>query len=135
MGTLYYTKVFGFENYETLITKILVHSSRLLKRVDQCRGIILASHLYWSHDTGDNQRNESKPGYRDGKKVLECMQKALKIADSVMDKDVSVDLFVDVLERCCWFYEKRNDTVFYFEMSSAYSFFGLDHNQIYQFVN
>ncbi|KAH6572236.1 hypothetical protein BASA62_003509 [Batrachochytrium salamandrivorans] len=41
---------FGYENYETLITKCAVHCSRLLKRVDQCRGVVLVSHLFWATD-------------------------------------------------------------------------------------
>jgi vacuolar protein sorting-associated protein 35 len=82
-----------------------VHASRLLKRVDQCRMTILASHLFWNDGVvGDG-------GKKNGKRVLECMQKALKIADSVMDRDVCVELFVDILERCVWFYDHKAETV------------------------
>jgi vacuolar protein sorting-associated protein 35 len=123
IGTLYSTTVFGFENYETLITKCAVHCSRLLKRVDQCRGVTLVSHLFWAgvgdsgSDDADDEaavrklRDQGKVVYRDGKRVLECLQKALKIADSVMDQTVNVELFVEILERYIWYYEKRNDFV------------------------
>eukprot|EP00842_Homolaphlyctis_polyrhiza_P000883 jgi/Hompol1/1796/HPOL_004967-RA len=109
IATLYTITVFGFENYETLITKCAVHCSRLLKRVDQCRGVMLVSHLFWADDSV--KREEGKPAYRDGKRVLECLQKALKIADSVMDPSINVELFVEILERYVWFYEQRNDTI------------------------
>ncbi|KAJ3390268.1 Vacuolar protein sorting-associated protein 35 [Lobulomyces angularis] len=119
IGTMQNTFCFGYENYLTLITKCLVHSSRLLKRVDQCRGQILVSHLYWCEDeinsnnkiTNTGSRPENKPGYKDGKKVLECLQKSLKIADSMMDRLVSVELFIEVLERCVWFFENKNEFI------------------------
>ncbi|TPX55916.1 hypothetical protein PhCBS80983_g04928 [Powellomyces hirtus] len=110
IGTLYSTIVFGYENYETLITKAAVHCSRLLKRVDQCRGVMLVSHLFWGDDSNPN-RDEAKPVYRDGRRVLECLQKALKIADSVMEKSLNVQLFVEILERYVWYFEKRNDAI------------------------
>ncbi|KAJ3000722.1 Vacuolar protein sorting-associated protein 35 [Globomyces sp. JEL0801] len=109
IATLYKTTVFGYENYETLITKCAVHCSRLLKRADQCRGVMLASHLFWADNT--KERHESKPAYRDGKRVLECLQKSLKIADSVMDHTISVGLFVEILECYIWFFEKKNESI------------------------
>ncbi|KAJ3101719.1 Vacuolar protein sorting-associated protein 35 [Phlyctochytrium bullatum] len=130
IGTLYSTTIFGFENYETLIAKCTVHCSRLLKRVDQCRGVTLASHLFWGgvgagveevssaaaqaaadEDVVRKLREKGRLVYRDGKKVLECLQKALKIADSVMDQSVNVELFVEILEKYVWHFEKRNDAI------------------------
>ncbi|KAJ3262044.1 Vacuolar protein sorting-associated protein 35 [Boothiomyces macroporosus] len=109
IATLQKTTVFGFENYETLITKCAVHCSRLLKRADQSRGIALVSPLFWANDSP--KRHEEKPAYRNGKRVLECLQKALKIADSVMDPAISVGLFVEILERYLWFYERQTDMI------------------------
>jgi Vacuolar protein sorting-associated protein 35 len=34
--------------------------------------------------------------YRDGKRVLECLQRALRVSDSVVDAAVMVELFVEV---------------------------------------
>lgn len=103
------TTVFGFENYETLITKCALHSSRLLKRADQSRGVMLSSRLFWADDSVP--RPEDKPAYRDPKRVLECLQKALKIADSVMDHAISVGLFVEILEQYLWYFEHKNEAV------------------------
>ncbi|RKO90980.1 vacuolar protein sorting-associated protein 35 [Blyttiomyces helicus] len=109
IGTLHPTTVFGHENYETLVSKAAVHCSRLLKRVDQCRAVTLVSHLFWTDEA--RTREEGKPAYRDGRRVLECLKKALKIADSVMDRVVNVELFVEILERYIWYFEMRNDQI------------------------
>ncbi|KAI8913261.1 vacuolar protein sorting-associated protein 35 [Gorgonomyces haynaldii] len=109
IATLHSTTVFGYENYETLITKSAIHCARLLRRVDQCRGLVLASHLFWAD--ASVERDEDKPVYQDGKRVLECLQKALKISDSVMDRNISLSLFVEVLERYIWYYETKNEAI------------------------
>ena len=109
IGTLGGTVCFGYENYETLVTKCAVHCSRLLKRVDQCRGVALASHLFWTD--GNRPREVGKPARRDGKRVLECLQKSLKIADSVMDHNINIEVFVEVLDRYVWYFEKKNEFV------------------------
>jgi vacuolar protein sorting-associated protein 35 len=67
-------------------------------------------------------RESGRVVYRDGKKVLECLQKALKIADSVMDVSLNVELFVEILEKYLWFYENRNEAVCFFS-SPQYRFF------------
>jgi vacuolar protein sorting-associated protein 35 len=47
-GALHETRNFSKENYDTLITKCALHSSKLLKKPDQCRAVYLASHLWWA---------------------------------------------------------------------------------------
>lgn len=49
--------------------------------------------------------------YRDAKRVLECLQKSLRIADSCMDPYLSVRLFVEVLNRCLEFHLYGNNLV------------------------
>eukprot|EP01118_Nematostelium_gracile_P013563 TRINITY_DN5141_c0_g1_i5.p1 TRINITY_DN5141_c0_g1~~TRINITY_DN5141_c0_g1_i5.p1 ORF type:complete len:732 (+),score=221.45 TRINITY_DN5141_c0_g1_i5:76-2196(+) len=75
IGTLQGIDSFGEENYDTLITKSALYSSKLLKKPDQCRAIYMCSHLFWS----------PARDYKNGKRVLECLQKSLKIADACMD--------------------------------------------------
>ena len=48
---------------------------------------------------------------RDGKRVLECLKKALRIANQCMDSAVQVQLFVEILNHYIFFYEKGNDQV------------------------
>jgi len=102
IGTLDRISVFGEENYDTLITKSALHSSKLLKKPDQCRAVYYCSHLFWS--TG-------KTSSRNGKRVLECLQKSLKIADSCMDSSMNVHLFVEILNQYLYYFENGCDVV------------------------
>ena len=47
----------------------------------------------------------------DGKRVMECLKKGLRIANQCMDNSVQVQLFVEVLNHYIYFYEKGNDQV------------------------
>ncbi|CAI5756482.1 unnamed protein product [Candida verbasci] len=48
----------------------------------------------------DEQEEEEILLYRDGKRVLECLQKSLRIADSCMDPYLSLKLFIEILNKC-----------------------------------
>jgi len=103
IGTLQNIDIFGDENYDTLITKTALHSSKLLKKPDQCRAICMCSHLWWCQ--------KSENAYKNGKRVLECLQKSLKIADTCMDSSMNVHLFVEILNEYLYYYENQNDAV------------------------
>jgi vacuolar protein sorting-associated protein 35 len=47
IGTLAGAKVFGVDNYDTLITKAALHGAKLLKKSHQATAVGLASHLWW----------------------------------------------------------------------------------------
>jgi len=131
IGSLYTSTIFSHDNYDTLITKCALHSTKLLKRVDQCRGVVLCSHIFWKPITDNDYSefnntntepeekevfngfsdNEVHGVYRNGKRVLECLQKALKIADSVMDQTVNIELFIEILERYIWYFQERNEMI------------------------
>jgi len=49
----------------------------------------------------------------DGKRVLECLKKSLRIANQCMDSSVQVQLFVEILDHYIFVYEKGNDQVTY----------------------
>jgi vacuolar protein sorting-associated protein 35 len=119
---------FSRENYDTLITKAALHGSKLLKKPDQCRAVYLASHLWWAVEKGERQDEQkevtfdhfqqldkhsltSQQSYRDGKRVLECLQRALRVADACMDTAVSVELFVEILNRYVYYFDQENDAV------------------------
>ncbi|CAK0854634.1 unnamed protein product, partial [Prorocentrum cordatum] len=63
------------ENFDTVAAKIAQHAARLLKKPMQCRAVAACSHLFWCD------------ARRDGQKVLECMQKCLKIIDNLVQSD------------------------------------------------
>ncbi|KAI9499241.1 vacuolar protein sorting-associated protein 35 [Zychaea mexicana] len=106
IGALQQTRVFSAETYDTLITKAALHSAKLLKKPDQSRAVTLSSHLWWVADNG-----EAEQPSRSGKRALECLQKALKIADSCMDAVTNVQLFVEILNRYIYYFEKGNDAI------------------------
>ncbi|KAJ3041180.1 Vacuolar protein sorting-associated protein 35, partial [Rhizoclosmatium hyalinum] len=159
LRTVASTSTLSSEAYDTITGKVVVHCGRLLKKVDQCRCLLSAGHLYWveerpgsegyaDHPVNDEMvaksrgttsvvsaaaagkksklsgllgDDDEKAGdevpvapvkvWRDGKKVLECLQKALKIADSVLETAVNTELFVEILEQYIWFYESGNDYI------------------------
>jgi vacuolar protein sorting-associated protein 35 len=43
--------------------------------------------------------------------VLECLQRALRVADACMDAAVSVELFVEILNRYVYYFDQENDAV------------------------
>jgi vacuolar protein sorting-associated protein 35 len=120
---------FGQENYDTLITKAALHGSKLLKKPDQCRAVYLASHLWWAVEKAERPEGSKEVScddfrrsdqlltyssfqpYRDGKRVLECLQRALRVADACMDTAVSVELFVEILNRYVYYFDQENDAV------------------------
>lgn len=83
------------ENYDLLITKAVLYAARLLKKPDQCRAVFAASHLWFEPGCADEHKN---------KRVLECLQKSLRIGDSCIENSVTVELFVEILNECLYYY-------------------------------
>ncbi|KAK2750980.1 Vacuolar protein sorting-associated protein 35 [Myotisia sp. PD_48] len=110
-SSLHGLRNFGKENYDTLITKVALHGSKLLKKPDQCRAVYLASHLWWVVDTNNTEGEETNMIYRDSKRVLECLQRSLRVADACMDTAVSVELFIEILNRYVYYYDQQNEAV------------------------
>ncbi|EXF84894.1 vacuolar protein sorting-associated protein 35 [Colletotrichum fioriniae PJ7] len=108
---LHQTRNFGKENYDTLITKCAQHGSKLLRKPDQCRAVYLASHLWWATPMAVNGEADETGLYRDGKRVLECLQRALRVADSCMETATSIELFVEILDRYVYYFEQQNAAV------------------------
>ncbi|ORY72896.1 vacuolar protein sorting-associated protein 35 [Leucosporidium creatinivorum] len=104
IGTLQTTRVFGPDNYDTLITKAALHGAKLLKKGQQATAVALASHLWWQTDAPGAPETGKKP-YRDGKRVLECLQKSLRIATSSIDELTSVQLYCDALDQYLYYFE------------------------------
>jgi vacuolar protein sorting-associated protein 35 len=48
---------------------------------------------------------------RDGKRVLECLKKGVRIGNQCMDPSVQVQLFVELLNHYIYFYEKDSEKV------------------------
>ncbi|KAG7101827.1 Vacuolar protein sorting-associated protein 35 like [Verticillium longisporum] len=110
-SSLHQTRNFGKENYDTLITKCAQHGSKLLRKPDQCRAVYLASHLWWAMPSQANGETDETDLYRDGKRVLECLQRALRVADSCMETAASIELFVEILDRYVYYFDQQNEAV------------------------
>jgi len=89
---------FGQENYDTLISKATQHSAKLLKKTDQCRAVYGCAHLFWPGD-------DKHPGHRDEKRVLACLQRSLKIANTCVGHQVH--LFVEILNKYLYFFDRK----------------------------
>lgn len=106
IGTLQRINVFGVENRDTLTHKATGYSAKLLKKPDQCRAVYACSHLFWV----DNQ-----DGIKDGERVLLCLKRSLRIANAAQQmanatrgSSGPVTLFVEILNKYLYFFEKGN---------------------------
>ncbi|KAG2696493.1 hypothetical protein I3843_07G059800 [Carya illinoinensis] len=109
IGTLQRMHVFGVENRDTLTHKATGYSAKLLKKSDQCRAVYACSHLFWV----DDQEN-----MKDGERVLLCLKRALRIANAAQQmanaargNTGSVTLFVEILNKYLYFFEKGNPQI------------------------
>ncbi|KAK2656955.1 hypothetical protein Ddye_010007 [Dipteronia dyeriana] len=109
IGTLQRMHVFGVENRDTLTHKATGYSAKLLKKPDQCRAVYACSHLFWVDDQ-DNMK--------DGERVLLCLKRALRIANAAQQMSNaargstgSATLFVEILNKYLYFFEKGNPQI------------------------
>lgn len=97
-GALQQMTGFSADNYDTLISKCTQHSAKLMKKVDGCRAVYMCSHLFWAGSDED-------PVHRDEKKVLACLKRSLKIANSCMGKQLP--MFVEIFNKYLYFFERE----------------------------
>eukprot|EP01091_Cochliopodium_minus_P020388 TRINITY_DN8892_c0_g1_i1.p1 TRINITY_DN8892_c0_g1~~TRINITY_DN8892_c0_g1_i1.p1 ORF type:complete len:782 (-),score=256.05 TRINITY_DN8892_c0_g1_i1:69-2414(-) len=97
VGSFYNIDCFSQENFETIITKTAKHCASILDKSDQSDLISLAAHLFWT------------PTYKNQVRVLECLKRALKIADNVLENKSF--LFVSLLNRYFYFFDQGNEEV------------------------
>ncbi|XP_021966609.1 vacuolar protein sorting-associated protein 35 isoform X1 [Folsomia candida] len=107
IATLEQIGCFGEENHEPLATNCALAASKLLKKPDQARGVGICAHLFWS---GKNVASNGLP-IRDGKRVLECLKKGVRIGSQCMDTLVQVQLLVELLNHYVYFLEKGNEEI------------------------
>eukprot|EP00922_Rhytidocystis_sp_ex-Travisia-forbesii_P033689 GHVS01050024.1.p1 GENE.GHVS01050024.1~~GHVS01050024.1.p1 ORF type:complete len:369 (-),score=53.96 GHVS01050024.1:270-1376(-) len=89
------------DNYDNLSAKVTQHGAKLLKKPDQCRAVLLCSHLFWNN-----------PSHRDSRRVLECLKKCLKIADvAVQSSTTHVSLFAEILDKYVYYFQQDNHEV------------------------
>ena len=64
IGALQVSRVFGTDNYDTLITKAALHSAKLLKKPHQATAVLAASHLWWQLEWPEEEGEEKKEDAR-----------------------------------------------------------------------
>lgn len=105
VGTLLACRNFDEPDYDTLSTKTTQYAAKLLKKPDQCRMVTLCSHLFWVAKAEDEKH------YHDPRRVLECLQRSLKIADVCMSSSMHVHLFVEILDQYLYYFENDNQMI------------------------
>ena len=96
-------KEIGFkseDNLNPLRSQCCLNGAKLVKKSDQCRAILSASLMFADRE----------------KKVLEeeaikCIRKAIKISSSVLDQEVQLQLFVEVLSHLTLFVDYSSDEI------------------------
>lgn len=141
IGTLQGAKVFSVDNYDTLITKAALHGAKLLKKPHQATAVHLASHMFWQEapagesvekqEQGPNPDNQDGPKavsllgsrlevvadvvfkypHQDSTRVLECLQKSLRIANSATEDIVTVQLYCDALDQYLYYLDHKAPAV------------------------
>merc|ERR1711966_350136 len=107
VGTLLSSRTFARTEYETLITKTAQFAARLLKKPDQCRMVCVVSRLFYVV-----QEEDDATAYRNPQRVLECLQRGLKIADACsISSSLNVQLFVEILDYYVYYYEIGNPSI------------------------
>lgn len=102
-ATLAHTGGFSTDQYETLAQTAMQYSGTLLKKPDQARAICASSFAYWS--------NIGLRPYRNAQRVLESLQRALKVADAAKISNQHVPLFIEILETYLWHFDQGNELV------------------------
>jgi vacuolar protein sorting-associated protein 35 len=100
------TSCFTDESFTPLSTKCALVCSKLVSKPDQCRGVAACAHLFWSGKTAPEQTPK-----RDAKQVVQCLQRGLKVTSSLMEAAAQAQLYAEMLDKYCYFYEQGVDTI------------------------
>ena len=106
IGTLLSVESLSDEEYEGLITKTTQFAAKLFKKQDQCRVVALCAYLFYPTSA------KTKASYSNPQRALECLQRALKLADACTNTNPShLRSFVDLLEHYVFFFENKNPAI------------------------
>ncbi|KAI9578027.1 vacuolar protein sorting-associated protein 35 [Glossina fuscipes] len=104
MSTFEQMTCFSEENAEPLRTNCALAASKLLKKPDQCRGVVACAALFWSAKQNGKEM-------RDEKKTLDCLKKGARIASQCLDTGVQVQLYVELLNHYLFYFERGNSLI------------------------
>ena len=81
------------ETYDTVATKLCQYSSKQLMKANQSQMVMACSHLFWKKALSEASH----------KRVTECMQRSLKIADACAGAP-QMGLFIDAANHYLYYY-------------------------------
>lgn len=106
IGTLLACRSLGKSEYEGLIMKTAQYSAKIAKKPEQCAMVMQCSQLFYVIGEGD------EIVYSNDQRGLECLQRALKLADACTNSNpTNVQLFVDLLDQYLFFFEKKHPLI------------------------
>jgi vacuolar protein sorting-associated protein 35 len=106
IGTLLACRSLSKDDYESLVMKVAQYSAKLLRKPEQCAMVAQCSHLFYVVS------DDGEVVYSNPPRSLECLQRALKLADACTNTNpVHVQLFVDLLEHYLFFFEKKHPSI------------------------
>ena len=86
------------ENLEKIINDLSTEAKNMPKRIDQCNGYLMLSQLYFLH-------------FKDGKKVLDYLNKAKKVADFSLTNPHNLILYVLLLNKYIYYIDVDHENV------------------------
>eukprot|EP00526_Cylindrotheca_closterium_P003190 CAMPEP_0113639908 /NCGR_PEP_ID=MMETSP0017_2-20120614/20942_1 /TAXON_ID=2856 /ORGANISM="Cylindrotheca closterium" /LENGTH=1521 /DNA_ID=CAMNT_0000551157 /DNA_START=182 /DNA_END=4747 /DNA_ORIENTATION=+ /assembly_acc=CAM_ASM_000147 len=106
IGKLVEVRSLGKDEYESLIMKTAQFGAKVQNKPLQCEMVAMCSYLFYVAE------EDGTVIYGNPQRALECLQRALKLADSCTSADASnLGLFVDLLEHYLYFFEKKCPTI------------------------
>lgn len=90
--------IFSQKNLENIIKDLINETKILPKRVDQFNGLLMISQIYYKH-------------FKDGKKVLDCLNKAKKIADFSLTNPSNLILYIFLLNKYIYYIDVDKDNI------------------------
>lgn len=84
--------------YEKIIEELINEAKNMQKRSEQCNGLLIISKIYYKN-------------FKDGKKVLEYLSKAKKIAGFSLTNQKNLVLFVNILNEYLYYVESDKENV------------------------
>ena len=86
------------ENLEKYFTQFLAEVKGMPTRTDQCVGYLIMSQMYFTH-------------FKDGKKVLDCLSKAKKIADFSLTNPRNLILYIYLLNKYIYYIDVDTENI------------------------
>lgn len=100
IGSMGALRTMSEEEYSVIATKLCQYSSRLVHKADQCRMVMLCSHLFWKKALSPESHT----------KVVECMKRALKIGDNCPPGQ-QFGLWAEALNQYAYYYHAQTPDV------------------------